>query len=173
MEPITAKLHASIGSLPSSCSLTGFLSSDEETSPIKTYPVYVTNNGFIILNEEYKMQHCVQIETEITHISCCGTKIAICTKSDVRIMQQFGVELRTLCIVDEQRIDNACFFLNGNGLCITKANKITLYAVEDLIHRYDAQLDAIEKAKEKLKKRKKMGKGLESGATTPKSLIQN
>ena len=44
MELISAKLHTSIGSFPSSSALTGFLTSDEDVSPIKTYPVYVTTN---------------------------------------------------------------------------------------------------------------------------------
>ena len=201
MELISAKLHTSIGSFPSSSSLTGFLTSDDDVSPIKTYPIYVTNNAqinnlenkdgkieedeedqqksaknkqinntLIILNEEYELMHKIVIEHEIEHIACYKTKISISTCNDVRIIQKYGTELRTLCILDEENVCSSCFFLNGNGLCITKKNKITLYNINDIINRYHAQLDAIEKQKEKLKKRRKIRRGLQSGATTPRSI---
>lgn len=198
MELISAKLHTSIGSFPSSSALTGFLTSDEDVSPIKTYPLYITtnteinklekkdnakkvyfnddeedkpiNNTLIILNEEYEIMHKIVIEYEIKHVICYKTKISISTTNDVRLLQKYGTELRTLCILDEENVCSSCFFLNGNGLCITKKNKITLYNINDIINRYHAQLDAIEKQKDKLKKRRKIRRGLQSGATTPRSI---
>eukprot|EP01084_Bolivina_argentea_P215474 365821_1 len=195
MEQLSAKLHTSIGSFPSSSSLIGFLTSEDGVSPIKTYPVYVSknisnnnnneekkqkqseihNNTLIILNEQYKIMHKIVLKNKcINHVSCYKSKLAISTCNDVRIIQKFGNQLRTLCILDEENVYNSCFFLDGNGICIVKKpNKITLYNINDIINRYHAQLDAIEKEKEKLKKRNKLRKGIDSSATTPKSVVSD
>ena len=96
--------------------------------------------------------------------------MVISTALDVRIVEKFKSELRTVCVLDEENVFNSCFFLNGQGLCIAKRHKVTLYSIHDIVNRYHAQLDAIDQQKERLKKRKKMRRGLQSGATTPRSM---
>lgn len=141
MELISAKLHPSFGSFPSSASLSGFLNSEDGVSPIKTYPVYASNNSITILDEKYEIMHQIHVDSSIKCITCHHNKIALCTKNKVEIIQKYGTEFRTLCILEESDVSNLCFFLNGNGICIATKNKLTLYSTEDLMNRYHHELD--------------------------------
>ena len=123
MELISAKLHTSIGSFPSSSDLTGFLTSDENVSPIKTYPVYITtnldeseiiqdkdgkkinendikhviNNTLIILNEEYEIMHKIVIEYEIKHVE----KLRTTGSATQQAFNSLGI-MRTMCICERK-----------------------------------------------------------------------